>query len=125
MKKRGSSIIGSILEDITPIEQKKTDNRMIIAAKIQDAMDEKGWRAKDLLHALGKNEKHQSIVSKWLSGTHNFTTDTLTEIGSVLDIEFFNLNKKETFISIYFHKIEIRDEKEPMGTRNRNNYALA
>ncbi|MBK7408684.1 MAG: DUF4240 domain-containing protein [Saprospirales bacterium] len=50
---------------------------MLIAARIEDILTELGWKKKDLAARLGK---HPSEITKWLSGTHNFTTDTLAEI---------------------------------------------
>ncbi len=46
---------------------------------------------KDLIKALGKT--NQSEVTKWLSGTHNFTVDLLTDLGRVLEVNFLNLEK--------------------------------
>jgi len=51
---------------------------MLIAAKIDDAIKAKNWKKKDLLEAMGR--KNPSLVTKWLSGTHNFTVDTLVEL---------------------------------------------
>lgn len=84
-----NSIISNLLNNISEQEQKKTDAKMIIAAKIDDAIRKKGWKKKDLLQAMGK--KNPSLVTKWLSGTHNFTMDTLVELEDVLDIELLNI----------------------------------
>ena len=40
--------------------------------------------------------KEPSEISKWLSGTHNFTTNTLVDIGLALDIEFLQTEKQLT-----------------------------
>ena len=45
------------------------------------------------MEALGK--KNPSEITRWLSGTHNFTTDTLTDLGRVLDRDFFNFTSKK------------------------------
>ena len=65
---------------------------MLNAEKIRKTMDAKGWNNTKLLEAL--NMKSPSIITKWLSGTHNFTQDTLVEIGEVLEINFFERNKE-------------------------------
>ena len=62
-----------------PTETARTRKRMLIAARLEDILLELGWKKKDLAASLGKNP---SEVTKWLSGTHNFTTDTLAEIES-------------------------------------------
>jgi transcriptional regulator with XRE-family HTH domain len=51
--------------------------RQLIAGRLQGILDELGWKKKDLAEKLGKNP---SEVTKWLSGSHNFTMDTLAEI---------------------------------------------
>ena len=39
---------------------------------------------------MGKHSP--SLVTKWLSGTHNFTVDTLIELEHVLEIDLFHLD---------------------------------
>ena len=78
-----SDTLSKILAEITPREQKRTDNRMLLAAKIKDGMNAKGWRNKQLAEAL---EQNPSVITKWLSGTHNFTSDTLRDIEEILGI---------------------------------------
>lgn len=83
-----SPFLEEVLNKITPEEQARTDARMGLAAKIYDAMKEKGWTQTQLAEALGKQV---SVISKWLSGTHNFTIDTLTDIEGVLKIRLLDL----------------------------------
>lgn len=80
--------IDLLLSEITPKEQARTTTRMLLAAKIADAMAAKGWKKKDLMHALGK--KNQSEITRWLSGTHNFTSDLLSDLQDVLGIKLLN-----------------------------------
>lgn len=84
-----NNLIEQLLNYISPEESQRIENRMLLSAKIDDALKAKGWKKKDLMEALGK--KNQSEVTKWLSGTHNFTSDLLTDLGRVLDTNFFNL----------------------------------
>lgn len=88
------SSLDKLLDEITPEEQERTDAKMLLAAKIADAMEAKGWNNKMLMEAMGK--KNPSQITKWLSGTHNFTTETLIDLGRVLDTNFLNLMKEET-----------------------------
>lgn len=78
----------NLLEEITPEQQARTDNKMMLAASIAYAMEAKGWNNIQLMEALGK--KDPSEITRWLSGTHNFTADTLSDIGRVLNRNFFN-----------------------------------
>ncbi|MCC6550478.1 MAG: hypothetical protein IT279_10445 [Ignavibacteriaceae bacterium] len=85
MKNKTENLLPSLLEEITPGRQKQTDAKMVVAAKIEDAMRAKGWKHKDLLFAMKK--ENPSLVTRWLSGTHNFTVETLVELETALDIK--------------------------------------
>jgi len=87
-----SELIDEISSSISPLEEKKVEKKMLIAAKIEDAIKAKNWKNRDLLEALGK--KYPSIITIWLSGTHNFTIDTLIELEEVLGIELINTKEK-------------------------------
>ena len=51
---------------------------------------------KDLAKALGKNE---SEISKWLSGSHNFTLKTIARIEDVLGDKLLEVVDDESIIS--------------------------
>jgi transcriptional regulator with XRE-family HTH domain len=87
-----SPILDALFQETSSKESRKIEKRMLLAAKIDDAIKAKGWKQKHLLEALGK--ENPSIISKWLSGTHNFTTDTLFELEEVLDITLVDLEEK-------------------------------
>ncbi len=57
--------------------------RMMLASRIYDAMKGKSWTQKVFAGEMGKQE---SEISKWLSGHHNFTVDTLVSIERKLGI---------------------------------------
>lgn len=88
-----NDLLDKMLSKITTAEQRRTDDKMNLAAAINDAMRRKGWKQKDLMEALGLSSP--SLISKYLSGTHNFTVDTLSDIGRILEINLFNLNTEE------------------------------
>jgi len=114
MKQKNNNIISEILGSISPNEAKKIENKMLLAAKIDDAMKAKGWKKKDLMKAMGK--KNPSEVTRWLSGTHNFTVDLLTEIGLALDTDFLNLGTISPK-PIVFH-IEIENQPANLPQNN-------
>lgn len=93
MTDKKTSRISEILSSISPQEAKRIENRMLIASKIDDAMKAKGWKNKDLMCAMGKS--NPSEVTRWLSGTHNFTIDTLTDLGFALDVDLLHLEDDE------------------------------
>jgi transcriptional regulator with XRE-family HTH domain len=53
-----------------------------IVDRIFEILKSKGMDQKQLATALGK---HESEVSKWLTGTHNFTLKTISNIESILE----------------------------------------
>jgi len=60
--------------------------------RIHQILEEKGLEQKDLAKALGKSE---SEISKWMSGTHNFTFKTAAKIEAVLDELILNMSKEK------------------------------
>ena len=103
METFSSKLIDDILNSTDPVEQAKVDAKMLLATKIADTMKAKGWRNTDLLKAL--NKETPSIISKWLSGTHNFTVDTLVELGHALGINLLDLSVPEDKKVIYYQSV--------------------
>jgi len=93
-----SPLIEDLLNEISPEELKRTERKMMLAARIDDALKARGMKKGDLAKALDKNP---SEISKWLSGTHNFTAETLWEIGDVLDINLINIKEQRKEPVIY------------------------
>ena len=103
MDSYSSKLIDDLLDSIDPIEQAKVDAKMLIAAKITDAIKAKGWRNTDLLKAV--NKETPSVITKWLSGMHNFTVDTLVELGHALGINLLDLSEPEEKVVIYYQSV--------------------
>ncbi len=78
-----STLIDQIYDGIPQETFNFVANRMELALRIDKAMKSKGWSQKEFAAAM---HKKPSEISRWLSGTHNFTTDTLWHIEQVLDI---------------------------------------
>jgi ribosome-binding protein aMBF1 (putative translation factor) len=83
-----SPAIDELMDETDEKEYKRTEKRMMMAARIDDGKKAKGWKNKDLAKALGKKP---SEISKYLSGTHNFTIDTLSDLEEVLNIKLLHL----------------------------------
>ena len=115
MKKNKINVIDELLGKITPEEQAKTDAKMLLAAKIADAMKAKGWKNKDLLKAMGKNSP--SEITKWLSGTHNFTVETLIDLENVLNVKLLNLNDDKVETIARYH---IMAKGQVVGNKERH-----
>ncbi len=88
-----NSILHELAED-SSLNYEKTATLMSMAAKIDDALKAKGMSQKEFASKMGKQP---SVVSKWLSGTHNFTADTLMDIQSVLDIELIKREERSIY----------------------------
>lgn len=115
MKERKNTLLASLLSEIDPLEQAKTDAKMEIAARIAQAMEAKKWKKKDLLNVVGKD--NPSIITKWLSGTHNFTIDTLVELEKALSISLINREVKNPVVVEY--RLLISQE---VGKPEKNSY---
>lgn len=96
-----SEILDNLLDEISPAEMRKTEKRMQLAAKIADALEDKGWSKGEFAAKMGKRQ--QSVVTKWLSGTHNFNIDTLMDMEEVLGISLLNADEKPKAPAIAFN----------------------
>lgn len=85
------NVLDELLVKITPGQQAVIDDRMTIAANIDDLLKQNGWSKKLFAEKLGKEP---SVITRWLSGTHNFTTETLSEIRLILGVTLVELVKE-------------------------------
>jgi len=83
-RKYHSKTVEKLKEEVSPQVKELISKRMSLAAKIDSALQEKGLTNQEFAFMMGKKS---SEISRWLSGTHNFTTETLWEIESVLNIQ--------------------------------------
>lgn len=107
-----SELIENLIKEISREEQKKTDRKMMLAARIDDAMKAIGLKKGQLARAL---KKQPSEITKWLSGTHNFTTETLWDIGDILGIELINLAESKSEPVVYNISFEVSQRAEPVN----------
>ena len=84
-----SKLLKEILNQISKEDQHITDRKMLIAAKINRALERKSIQKKQFAEMLGVQP---SVVTRWLSGTHNFTIETLAKIEYLLNINLINTN---------------------------------
>lgn len=83
------------------LEYQKVARRMRAAIQIADAMEKHGITKKQLADKMGRRP---SEITKWLSGDHNFTLDTLTELSFYLKekITGENIVVEKTFLSVTY-----------------------
>ena len=92
--KKKKDLLNELLGKISADEQSKTDRKMILAVKIANAIKAKGLKKSEFAEKLGKQP---SEISKWLSGTHNFTVDTLIDIEQALSIHLLDTENWNRF----------------------------
>lgn len=78
-----SKIIADILASTTPLESMRVKTKFMLSDRIAGIMEAKGLSNKDLAARMGKSP---SEISRWLSGSHNYTIDTLSEIAIALEV---------------------------------------
>ena len=78
------------LEHTNPAVRKEVGLSFDIAKRIANIMATKRWTQADLARATGKKAP---LVSRWLSGTHNFTIQTIAEIESALGASVINVTR--------------------------------
>lgn len=87
IKKKVGGVLGQMLAEPDHKVLARTQNRMLIAAKIDMALKRKGLSQKRFAAIMDRTE---SEISDWLSGDRNFTIDTLTDISEELNVEILN-----------------------------------
>ena len=83
--RRNNKLAKDIMASTPPVVIRRIETRMLVAKMLHDYLGIRGISQQDL---AGKMGKQPSEVSKWLSGNHNFTIDTLSDIGFYLDTDF-------------------------------------
>lgn len=85
--KEATGVLGRLLANIDEKELAKTRKRMMLAAKIEEAMKRCGYNQTQFAHLM---KKSPTVISEWLSGGRNFTTDTLIDIEDALGIRLLD-----------------------------------
>ena len=76
-----NSLFRQCLAAIPEEQQVEFELSFGIAERISEILKSKGLSQKDFARLLGKRE---SEISKWLTGRHNFTTQTIARIETAL-----------------------------------------
>lgn len=80
-----------------------------LSARIQFLLDSNSMDQKDLAKALGKNE---SEISKWLSGSHNFTFKTVAKIEDVLNAKLLQVVSNDEIQNIQKVEVLVLQQKQ-------------
>jgi transcriptional regulator with XRE-family HTH domain len=88
-RKYSNAFVNQLLAETSDIEKAQINNRMTLAVRLDDLIAARRWSKSEFAAKVGKSP---SEITKWLSGTQNFTIDTLIEISLA-----FNLSVGELF----------------------------
>ncbi len=95
---------------------------MDIANKIADVLNAKNMTQRDLAALLDKRE---SEISRWLTGSHGFTTKTLARISAALGEEIIETKKEREvkYVVLPFQKYVSKTDAESAPFSGMRTYA--
>ncbi|WPO77788.1 helix-turn-helix domain-containing protein [Flavobacterium sp. KACC 22761] len=101
MENTKNNIISNWLEqNKNPEINKLVEKNLAIANKIQELLKERGLKSVDLARLLNKKP---SEISKWLTGTHTYTTKTITKIETVLGADIIHIEAQKEYVYLKVH----------------------
>lgn len=100
MKK--NSLFDQCVANVAPEVMKEVSLNVDIANRIYDLLTEKKMTQREFAALMGKRE---SEISRWLTGSHGFTTTTLAKIAAVLG-EPIVMVKKDPQVQYVFVPIQ-------------------
>lgn len=100
---RPQGFLAELLSDIDEKEMKRTENRMLLAIKIAEALKQKHISQKEFANMMGKST---TVISEWLSGDRNFTIDTLTDISVALSVSLIDTDMTCMYVIPNTYQIE-------------------
>jgi transcriptional regulator with XRE-family HTH domain len=103
-KRTSNPLIKKILSEASPLIRIQNKNRVALACRIDDLIKAKGYSNSTFAEKI---EKQPSVITKWLSGTHNFTIDTLDEIAYHLGVETAYLMQPQQVQIIYQKSVQV------------------
>lgn len=89
-----------------PEIEKLVEKNLAIANKIHELLQQRDLKPADLARLL---DKKPSEISKWLTGTHTFTTKTITKIETVLREDIIHIEAQKEYV--YF-KVMVKDQEQ-------------
>lgn len=106
-----NAFLEELRKEITPEIKRQVDMSFRIANNIYAILERREMDQKDLARLMKKNE---SEISKWLSGTHNFTLRTIACISEALGEDIlFEEKRVDNYIVV--------DVREQFATFRNNN----
>ena len=106
-------------ENGNPEIAKLVEKNLAIANKIHEMLEERRLKPADLARML---KKTPSEISKWLTGTHTFTTKTITKIETILGDDIIHVEPQR---EIVYLKVYVNHEEEIEETSFENSEVFA
>lgn len=101
-------------ENGSPEITKLVEKNLAIANKIHEILKNRGLKPADLARLL---DKKPSEISKWLTGTHTFTTKTITKMETVLGEDIIHIEAQKEFVYL---KVYVNQEEDLIETTFEN-----
>lgn len=102
------NLLKALLDGMKEIERVQVETKFNLASNIENFLQNKGISKSEFAAKMGKSP---SEISKWLSGKHNFTIDTLLEIAHALKVDITELLKYKPE-PLFETKIKVQKKKE-------------
>jgi transcriptional regulator with XRE-family HTH domain len=124
MTKDRELVVQRLRERIKPENRIFVRKNLDISAQVYALLEQKGWSQKDFAQKLGKNE---SEVSKWLTGLHNITLQSIAKMEAVLeaDIIVTPLEACEKYKTIEYITLTVSANSNEMPTTGFEGVFLA
>lgn len=116
-----SKVIADILAQIDEKELARIRRRMMLAAKIEEAMKRKGYNQRRFAKMMGKSP---TVISEWLSGDRNFTVDTLTDIEEVLGVQLLDVTIMTTVNANTESVLNMQRKAKKIAMRPQSSWVL-
>jgi transcriptional regulator with XRE-family HTH domain len=84
------NVLKNLFEEMKEIEKVQVETKLNVAQALESLLKNKGISKSEFAAKMGKSP---SEISKWMSGKHNFTIDTLMEIAHALKVDLMELLK--------------------------------
>ena len=116
-----SKVIADVLAQIDQKEFARTQKRLMLAVKIDEAMRRKGYNQRQFAKLMGKST---TVISEWLSGERNFTSDTLVDIEEALGIQLLDVTTMTTVNAKTESVIKAKRNARKIAMRPRSSWTL-
>ncbi len=111
------NVLKNLFEEMKEIEKVQVETKFNLANALESFLKNKGISKSEFAAKMGKSP---SEISKWMSGKHNFTIDTLMEIAHALKVDITELLKFKPEPLIKTKVTVHRKKKEDPGEKKED-----